>query len=68
MAKGEVVGVLEGHDAGQSVEAIEFVDWSGIVAGSQEIVATGATDGKICIWDLVSTKLRATMKHEVGDC
>lgn len=66
LAKGEVVGVLEGHDQGQSVEAIEFVDWSGVAAGAQQIVATGATDGKICIWDLVSMKLRSTVKHEVS--
>jgi len=64
LSKGEVVGVLEGHDEGQSVEAIEFVDWRGVTAGAQQIVATGATDGKICIWDLVSMKLRSTVKHE----
>jgi len=64
LAKGEVVGVLEGHDKDQSVEAIEFVDWSKIAAGTQEIAVTGATDGKICIWDLVSMKLRATVKHD----
>ncbi|KAG8885423.1 hypothetical protein FRB97_001146 [Tulasnella sp. 331] len=60
LAKGEVVAVLQGHDQGQSVEAIEFVSWSNIAAAAQEIVATGATDGKICIWDMTSMKLRAT--------
>ncbi|KAG8931070.1 hypothetical protein FRC01_001887 [Tulasnella sp. 417] len=65
LAKGEVIGALEGHKEGESVEAIEFVDWSATnaVGGTASIVATGATDGKICIWDLTTMKLRTTLTH-----
>ncbi|KAG8906399.1 hypothetical protein FRB99_006994 [Tulasnella sp. 403] len=63
LAKGEVIGVLEGHQQGESVEAITFVDWSATAAANASIVATGATDGKICIWDLTSMKLRYTLTH-----
>lgn len=68
MAKGEVIGALEGHKEGESVEAIEFVDWSATsaVGGTASIVATGATDGKICIWDLTTMKLRTTLSHNVS--
>lgn len=66
LAKGEVVAVLEGHERGQSVEAVEFVSWGNIAAAAQEVVATGATDGKICIWDMTSMKLRATVTHEAS--
>lgn len=66
LAKGEVIGVLEGHKEGESVEAIEFVDWSATAAAGASIVATGATDGQICIWDLTSMKLRSILTHTVS--
>lgn len=66
LAKGDVIGVLEGHKEGESVEAVEFVDWSNVGGGvGAGIVATGATDGKVCIWDLGSMKLRYTLEHTV---
>lgn len=66
LSKGEVVGALGGHEAGESVEAVQFVDLAGTGGGSG-VVVTGATDGKACIWDLSTMRLRATMKHEVFD-
>ncbi|KIM24451.1 hypothetical protein M408DRAFT_331802 [Serendipita vermifera MAFF 305830] len=58
--KGEVVRALEGHAEGESVESIVFVDLGGAV---KEVAVTGGTDGKICVWDLSTMRLRAEMKH-----
>lgn len=63
--KGEVVGGLEGHAEGESVESVVFVD-IGLAGASKEVVVTGGTDGKICVWDLNTMRLRMEMKHEVG--
>lgn len=63
LVKGEVVGALEGHKEGDSVESIEFVD---VAASGAGVVATGATDGKISIWDLGTMRLRTSMEHSVG--
>lgn len=64
LSKGEVVGALGGHTEGDSVEAVQFVDLGGPGGGSG-VVVTGATDGKACIWDLSTMRLRATMEHKV---
>jgi WD40 repeat protein len=61
--KGEVVGALEGHAEGDSVESVAFVDLGG---GGKEVAITGGTDGKICVWDLGTMKLRTEMKHNVS--
>jgi ribosome assembly protein SQT1 len=63
LSKGEVVGALGGHAEGESVEAVQFVDLAG--AGSTGVVVTGGTDGKACIWNLTTMKLRATLEHKV---
>ena len=65
LTKGDVVGGLEGHKEGESVEAVQFVDLAGAGAGSGTVV-TGGTDGKACIWDLSTMRLRATMEHDVS--
>lgn len=65
LSKGDVVGALDGHGEGQSVEAVQFVDLSGAGAGSG-VVVTGGTDGKACIWDLATMRLRASVEHEVS--
>ena len=62
LSKGEVVNALGGHTDGESIEAISFVD----VAPGASVVATGATDGKVCLWDLNTMRLRTTLQHEVG--
>ena len=64
LSKGEVVGAIEGHGDGESVEAVQFIDLTGAGAGSG-VVVTGGTDGKACIWDLSTMRLRATLEHEV---
>ncbi|KAH8118067.1 WD40 repeat-like protein [Phellopilus nigrolimitatus] len=66
LSKGDVVGALDGHKEGESVEAVQFVDLAGAGAGSG-VVITGGTDGKACIWDLSTMRLRATLEHEAHD-
>jgi ribosome assembly protein SQT1 len=61
LSKGEVVAVLNGHTMDESVEAVAFVDIAGNPGG---VVVTGATDGKICIWDLTTMRLRSTLEHK----
>jgi len=60
--KGEVVATLGGHTEGESIEAIQFVDLTGANAGAG-VAVTGATDGKACIWDLTTMRLRSTLEH-----
>lgn len=62
LSKGDVVGALGGHAEDDSVESVVFVDMAG-VAGSGGVVVTGGTDGKACIWDLGTMRLRATLEH-----
>ncbi|KAF9790735.1 ribosome biogenesis protein Sqt1 [Thelephora terrestris] len=59
LAKGDIVGSLAVHDEGESVEAIAFVGF----AGTAEVVVTGSTDGKACVWDLNTLKIRNELKH-----
>jgi ribosome assembly protein SQT1 len=74
LSKGEVISALGGHAEGQSVEAIAFVNIVGAVDGSSApagssgvgTVVTGATDGKVCIWDLTTSRLRTTLEHKVS--
>lgn len=67
LSKGEVVGALGGHKEEDSVESVVFVDLAGIgQVGTGGVVVTGATDGKACIWDLSTMRLRATLEHEVS--
>lgn len=67
LSKGEVVGALGGHTEGESIEAVQFVDLTGSASGPG-VVVTGATDGKACIWDLSTMRLRATLEHQVCLC
>jgi ribosome assembly protein SQT1 len=65
LSKGEVVGALGGHAEGDSVEAVQFVDLAG-TGSSPGVVVTGGTDGKACVWDLTTMRLRATLTHRVN--
>lgn len=65
LSKGEVVGALGGHAEGESIEAVLFVDLMG--TGSSGVIVTGGTDGKACVWDLATMRLRATLEHQVID-
>lgn len=60
LSKGDIVGSLAAHKEGESVEAIAFVG----VAGTAEVVVTGSTDGKACVWDLNTLKIRNALEHE----
>lgn len=74
LSKGEVISALGGHTEGESVEAIAFVNIVAAVDGtsapvgstSANTVVTGATDGKVCIWDLNTSRLRMTLEHKVS--
>ena len=71
LSKGEVISALGGHTEGESVEAIAFVNIVAVVDGtsgstSTNTVVTGATDGKVCIWDLNTSRLRTTLEHKVS--
>jgi ribosome assembly protein SQT1 len=65
MVKGEVLGKLEAHSEGDSIEAIEFLEVGG---GSTNagVVVTAGTDGKACIWDLTTMRLRVSVTHSVS--
>ena len=65
LSKGEVVGALGGHKEDESVESVVFVDLAGQTGGAG-VVVTGGTDGKACIWDLSTNRVRATLEHEVS--
>jgi len=62
LSKGEVLGKLEGHGEGDSIEAIEFMELGG-GSNSAGVVVTGGTDGKVCIWDLTTMRLRVSVAH-----
>jgi ribosome assembly protein SQT1 len=69
LSKGEVISALGGHTDGESVEAVAFVNIVGSVVdgtASANTVVTGATDGKVCIWDLKTNRLRTTLEHKVS--
>jgi WD40 repeat protein len=65
LSKGEVLGKLEGHGEGDSIEAIEFMELGG-GSNSAGVVVTGGTDGKVCIWDLTTMRLRVSVAHSVS--
>ena len=62
LTKGDIVGAFTVHKEGESVEAIAFVGF----AGTAEVVVTGSTDGKACVWDLNTLKVRNTLEHGVS--
>jgi len=61
LSKGEVVGSLSGHKDGESVEAIQFVDFG----GGYNVVVSGGSEGKACVFDLNTMRLRSTHEHQV---
>lgn len=60
LSKGDVIGSLEGHKEGESIEGVAWME----VAGT-EVALTAGTDGKICVWDLSTMRLRTTLEHSV---
>jgi ribosome assembly protein SQT1 len=65
--KGEIVGRLEGHGDGESVEALEFVDVLGGAGGGKGVVlVSGGTDGKGFVWDVATGRVRAELHHDVS--
>lgn len=67
LANGNVVGKLTGHEEGESVEALVFVDVLGGQGGGKGVVlVSGGTDGKGFVWDLATGRVRAELKHDVS--
>lgn len=77
LSRGEVVGALDGHKEEESIEAVVFVDIVGAgagagagagvsTAGAAGVLVTAGTDGKACVWDLSTMRLRTTMEHDVS--
>jgi len=62
LSNGNILSGLEGHGEGESIEAVTFVEIS--FSGAPGTVAvTGGTDGKACVWDTNTMRLRATLEH-----
>jgi len=63
LVNGSILGGLEGHAEGDSVESVAFVE-AGQFAGALGAVAiTGGTDGKVCVWDTNTMRLRTALTH-----
>ncbi|KAJ8508807.1 hypothetical protein ONZ45_g8965 [Pleurotus djamor] len=63
LTKGDVVTTLAEHSSEESVEAIAFAGLTGSASGPQ-VLLTGGTDGKICVWDTNTWRLRGTLNAE----
>ncbi|WFD01177.1 60S ribosomal subunit assembly or modification protein [Malassezia yamatoensis] len=70
-----VVGILDGHQEGESVEGVEFVDlvpastpgsFSGPTSQTSTHIVSVATDGKAITWDLTSGKPRGEAMHDAA--
>lgn len=70
-----VVGTLEGHAEGESVESVEFVDlvpaaapgpFAGPTSHTSTHIVSAATDGKAITWDLTNGKARGEALHEAA--
>jgi ribosome assembly protein SQT1 len=62
-----VVGKLDGHAEGESIEALAFVDLLGGAGGGKGVVlVSGGTDGKGFVWDVATGRVRAELKHDVS--
>jgi len=59
LGKGDVVGRLEGHREGESIEGATWMEYAGT-----EVAVTGGTDGKVCVWDMSTMRLRITLEHQ----
>ena len=71
LSEGEVISALGCHADGEcKLEVVVFVNVVGTSApaGSASLnkVVTGATDGKVCIWDLKTNRLRTMFEHKVS--
>ncbi|KAL1409117.1 60S ribosomal subunit assembly or modification protein [Vanrija albida] len=65
LPKGDVVGTLEGHGEGESVEALVFIDLlNGAGGGKGVVLVSGGTDGKGFVWDVATGRVRAELKHD----
>lgn len=65
LSNGTIIGGLEGHAEGESIESVTFVETSfNNVPGT--VAVTAGTDGKACVWDTNTMRLRATLEHTVS--
>jgi ribosome assembly protein SQT1 len=67
LTKGDIVGTFKGHEQGESVEALVFVDLlAGAGGGKGIVLVSGATDGKGFVWDVATGRVRAELSHSVS--
>jgi ribosome assembly protein SQT1 len=67
LADGKSVGRFTGHEEGESIEALIFVDLlNGAGGGKGVVLVSGGTDGKGFVWDLASGRVRSELKHDVS--
>lgn len=64
LTNGSILGGLEGHGENESIEAVTFVETS-FSGASGTVAVTAGTDGKACVWDTNTMRLRATLEHKV---
>jgi len=62
LTNGSILSGLEGHGEGESIEGVAFVE-AGVSGALGAVAITGGTDGKICVWDTNTMRLRATLTH-----
>ncbi|WFD28785.1 60S ribosomal subunit assembly or modification protein [Malassezia nana] len=74
-AAAQVVGALDAHDAGESIETIEFIDLlpsdgaaplAGPTSRTSTHVVSAGTDGRVIVWDLAQGKMRGEARHEAA--
>ncbi|KAL4399498.1 60S ribosomal subunit assembly or modification protein [Malassezia pachydermatis] len=72
-APAQVVAALDGHDEGESIETVEFIDlvpantpgtFAGPTSRTSTHVVTACTDGRVIAWDLTQGKMRGEARHE----
>lgn len=66
LRSGLIIAALDNHhDPSATVEVAVYEPSSTVTGGVALIISTG-TDGRICLYDAVSYKLRASMQHPVS--
>jgi ribosome assembly protein SQT1 len=64
---GNVLATLTGHNEGETIEGLIFVDLlDGRGGGKGVVLVSGGTDGKGFVWDVATGNVRAELSHDVS--